>query len=226
MGPLINLTKKDVAFVWDMHTQTAFDRIKHQLVSAPVLALPDFNKQFEVHSDSSIKGIGAVLIQEERQVAYTSRALKPAEINYGTPEQELLAVVNALTEWRCCLEGVEFLDCTDHNPLTFFKTQPTLSRRQARWQLYLSRIRYSRKFKPGPQNVVADALSRATYLQVMERRSNLPRLTEFEQEVSKSYGQDEFISRLSQTDKEQYGMLSAPWGLWYRIQGPNRYTFQ
>lgn len=141
--PLTMLTRKDVEFVWSEDCEKAFRGAIQALVTAPILALPNFSKPFEVQCDASITGLGAVLLQEGRAVAYESRALKPAEVNYGTPEQELLAVVNALATWRCYLEGVEFKVVTDHNPLVFFQTQATLSRRQARWQLFLSRFRYT-----------------------------------------------------------------------------------
>lgn len=85
-------------------------------------------------------GTGAVLLQGGRPVAFESRKLSSAEQNYTVTEQELLAVVHALTVWRCYLEGVTFRLVTDHNPNTFFQTMPTLSRRQARWSEYLSRF--------------------------------------------------------------------------------------
>jgi hypothetical protein len=158
--PLTNLTKKNVHYKWTEECQRAFDTIKEKLTNAPVLALPDFAKLFEVVCDASIEGIGAVLIQEGRPLAYESRKLTPAERNYGTGEQELLAVVHALKIWRCYLEGPTFTVITDHNPLVHLDTQTHLSRRQARWMEYLQRFTFSWKYKPGKDNVVADALSR------------------------------------------------------------------
>jgi len=159
-APLTNLTKKDTPFRWDHKCQEAFDTLKRALTQAPVLALPDFSKQFEVICDASVEGIGAVLVQEGRPLAYESRKLQPAEVRYPTGEQELLAVVHALKVWRCYLEGPKFIVVTDHNPLVHLNTQPNLSRRQARWMEYLQRFTFEWLYKPGKDNNAADALSR------------------------------------------------------------------
>ncbi len=130
-------------------------------MTAPVLQLPDPDKPFEVLCDASIVGVGAVLMQEGRPVAYESRKLTPAETRYITTEQELLAVVHALQVWRCYLEGAKhrFLVVTDHNSLTFLPTQANLSRRQARWSEFLSRFHFDWEYQPGAGNL-ADPLSR------------------------------------------------------------------
>ncbi|KAJ9515258.1 hypothetical protein QJQ45_002388 [Haematococcus lacustris] len=158
--PLTNLTKKDVTWCWDDKCEEAFQGVKHALSNAPVLSLPDFNKEFQVLCDASVTGIGAVLMQDKHPIAYESRRLLPAEVNYTTGEQELLAVVHALKTWRCFLEGVKFRVITDHNPLVYLQTQPNLSRRQTRWSEFLQRFKQlSWEYKPGKINV-ADPLSR------------------------------------------------------------------
>jgi RNase H-like domain found in reverse transcriptase len=125
------------------------------------LAYPDFSKTFEVHCDAPLTGVGAVLYQEGRPIAYESRRLTPAEVNYPTGEQELLAVVDALTVWRNYLEEApEFRVVTDHKAITYLDNLPTLSRRQTRWAEFLSRFTFRWGFVPGTSNVVADALSR------------------------------------------------------------------
>ena len=105
-------------------------------------------------------GIGAVLLQKGRPIAFESRKLTRAEKNYTTGEQELTAVVHALRTWRCYLEGSECVVITNHNPLTYLKSQQNLSRRQARWLEYLEQtFHYRWEYRPRRSNV-ADPLSR------------------------------------------------------------------
>eukprot|EP00983_Pelagomonas_calceolata_P027488 863143-Pelagomonas_calceolata.AAC.1 len=99
-------------------------------------------------------------MQKQRPLAYESRKLRPAEVNYTTGEQELLAVVHALKIWRCYLEVPHFTVVTDHNPLVHLPSQPNLSRRQVRWSEYLQRFHFDWVYKPGTGNRAADALSR------------------------------------------------------------------
>ena len=153
VAALANLTKKETSFVWNEKCQKAFEDVKHALTHAPVLALPNFLHPFVVECDASIEGIGAVLLQNNRPLAYESRRLIPAEVNYTTGEQELLAVVHACKTWRCYLEGSHFTVVTDHNPLVHLPTQPTnLSRRQVRWVEYLLRFTFQWVYKPGRTN--------------------------------------------------------------------------
>ena len=159
--PLHRLTRKDALWQWTPECQISFEEIKRALTEAPCLAFPDFTKPFEVHTDASLAGIGAVLYQEGRPLAFESRRLIPAEVNYPTGEQELLAVVHALTVWRCYLEGaLEFRVVTDHKAITYLDSLPQLSRRQTRWAEYLSRFHFRWDHQAGKKNVVADALSR------------------------------------------------------------------
>lgn len=169
VAPLTALTKANVPWEWNAPQRKAFNALKQALTSDPVLAMPDFTRKagtqdqllhpFEVICDASVAGVGAVLMQNGKPVAYYSKKFIPAEVNYTTTEQEMLAVVNALQEFRCYVEGVEFTLITDHNPLTYFNDKTTLSRKQARWQELLSNYRYKWKHIPGRTNV-ADPISR------------------------------------------------------------------
>jgi len=119
---------------WEPSEHQAFAELKRVLTTAPVLAIPDLNGRFQVFTDASGLGTGGMLLQCGRVIAYTSAKFSPAEFNYVTGEQELLALYRALQVWRCYLEGSHEAELlTDHNPLTYLQTQPMLSRRQARW---------------------------------------------------------------------------------------------
>ena len=159
-SPLYRLTKKSARFSVGEEYQQAFMLLKHSLVNPPTLAYPDPNLPYEVISDASVTGCGAVLIQQDRPVAYFSSKFNAAEMNYSTTEQEQLGIIKALKEWRCYLEGCVGLEIvTDHNPLIHLQKQPMLSRRQARWQEFLSRFTFTIKHIAGAKNP-ADPLSR------------------------------------------------------------------
>ena len=160
--PLTKLKSPKRPFVWDEACQKAFDGVKYDLTHAPVLKSPDLNQPFELVTDASDYGLGAVLLQDRRPVAFESRKLIPAELNYTTTEKECLAVIYALKIWRCYLEGQpaeQFTIVTDHNPLVHLPKQPTLSRRIARWSEYLQRFTFNWQYRPGRINV-ADPVSR------------------------------------------------------------------
>ncbi|KAJ9516475.1 hypothetical protein QJQ45_011175 [Haematococcus lacustris] len=164
-APLTDLTSKTAAAQFDWQKfggahLKAFNGLKDALCSAPVLALPDFTKPFVVCTDASLVGTGAVLLQEGRPIAYTSKKLSPPETRYSTGDQELLAIIRAVREWRCYLDGaVDVTIQTDHNPLIYLQTQANLSRRQTRWMEELSRYKYEIRYHPGADNV-ADPISR------------------------------------------------------------------
>src|SRR3569623_142014 len=157
---LTNLTKKTVKFEWTGRCQDSFQKLKDLLTHAPLLRTPDESLPYEVVTDASDLGLGAVLLQEGRPVAFESRKLNGAELNYTTTEKEMLGVVHALRVWRCYLEGADFTVYTDHVSNTYFQTQPNLSRRQARWSEFLQRFGpFPWEYRKGTRNV-ADALSR------------------------------------------------------------------
>lgn len=129
-------------------------------MSAPVLALPDVPRPFEVTCDASGFGCGAMLQQRGKPVAYYSYSMNKHERNYSTGEQEL-AVVKALHHCRCYLEGaVRMTVITDHKPNTFVSSKPAVqfTRRQVHWQEFLSRIHFTWEYCKGKANV-ADPLS-------------------------------------------------------------------
>jgi hypothetical protein len=135
-GPLTMLLRKDSKMDWQEAQELAFQTLKKALVTAPVLRSPNFKLPFLVTTDASDFAIGQVLTQDDgtgtRPVAYESRKLTAAELNYPIHEKEMLAIIHALKVWRIYLEGQHFTVISDHKSLCYFETQPTLSRRQAR----------------------------------------------------------------------------------------------
>lgn len=148
-----------IAPYWtDEHTK-CFKMIQQLIAEDIILSYPDFQKEFELVTDASLLGSGGVLMQDGRPIAFCSHKFTPAESRYTTYEQEFLATLHALREWRCYLEGSRIRLVTDHHPLTFSQTSTPLSRRQARWLEYLERFDYYWEYRKGRLNV-ADPLSR------------------------------------------------------------------
>ncbi|GJW64071.1 putative reverse transcriptase domain-containing protein [Tanacetum coccineum] len=158
--PMTKLTQKKVKFVWGDKQEAAFQLLKQKLCSAPILALPEGSEDFIAYCDASKKGLGAVLMQREKVIAYASRQLKIHEKNYTTHDLELGAVVFALKIWRHYLYGTKCTVFTDHKSLQHILNQKELNMRQRRWLELLSDYDCEIRYHPGKANVVADALSR------------------------------------------------------------------
>ncbi|GKB06655.1 putative reverse transcriptase domain-containing protein [Tanacetum coccineum] len=157
--PMTKLTQKSVKFNWGEKEETAFQTLKQKLCSAPILALPEGSENFVVYCDASHKGLGAVLMQKEKVIAYASRQLKIHEKNYTTHDLELGAVVFALKMWRHYLYGTKCVVFTDHKRLQHILDQKELNIRQHRWLELLSDYNCELRNHLGKANVVADALS-------------------------------------------------------------------
>jgi hypothetical protein len=131
--PMTELLKKGVKYNWSQKCEDAFHTLRQHLTTAPVLAQPDNTKPFEVYCDAFGTGLGCVLMQDNRVIAYASRALRPHEQNYPTHDLELAAVVHALKIWRHYLMGAHYNIYTDHKSLKYIFTQADLNMRQRRW---------------------------------------------------------------------------------------------
>ncbi|KAI2644628.1 Transposon Tf2-6 polyprotein [Labeo rohita] len=168
-NPLTNLLKGHPKTLnWTTEATTSFETLKKAFTQAPLLTHPDPNLLFVVEVDASTTGVGAVLSQHHSNpprlhpCAYFSRKLSPAERNYDIGNRELLAIKLALEEWRHWLEGANhpFQVITDHKNLQYLRDAKRLCPRQARWALFFTRFNFSISYRPGSQNVRADALSR------------------------------------------------------------------
>jgi ribonuclease HI len=148
---MTELLKKEVKFHWDDKYEKAFHTLRKLLTTALVLAQPDSTKPFEVYCDASRTGLGCVLMQNNRVIAYASRALRNHEQNYPTHDLELAAVIHALKIWRHHLMGAKCNIYIDHKSIKYIFTQADLNMRQRCW---LELIK---------ANVVADALSRKAH---------------------------------------------------------------
>jgi hypothetical protein len=158
--PMTELLKKGVKFVWSEECDKAFHTLRGYLTSSPMLTQPDMSKMFEVFCDASGTGLGCVLMQENRVMAYASWALRPHENNYPTHDLELAAVVHALKIWRHYLMGNRCNVFTDHKSLKYIFTQSDLNMRQRRWLELIKDYDLEVHYHPGKANVVVDALSR------------------------------------------------------------------
>jgi hypothetical protein len=130
------------------------------MCQAPVLATPDFIKTFIVECDASGNGIGVVLMQDERPIAFESRPIKGKFLHKAIYEKEMLAILHALKKWRPYLMGRHFKVTTDHDSLKYFLEQRLSSEEQQKWVTKMLGYDFEIIYKKGKQNVVADALSR------------------------------------------------------------------
>ncbi|KAA0032467.1 pol protein [Cucumis melo var. makuwa] len=153
-------SQKGAPFVWSKACEDSFQNLKQRLVTTPVLTVPDGSGIFVIYSDASKKGLGCVLMQQGKVVAYASRQLKSHEQNYPTHDLELAAVVFALKIWRHYLYGEKIQIFTDHKSLKYFCTQKELNMRQRRWLELVKDYDCEILYHSGKANVVADALSR------------------------------------------------------------------
>lgn len=157
--PLTELTKKD-GFKWNEKAQAAFDTLKQRLTTAPVLALPDFSKEFVIECDASGTGIGAILMQDKKPVAYFSKALGIRNLSKSAYEKELMAVVLAIQHWRPYLLGRKFVVSTDQRSLKQLMQQKIVTAEQQNWAAKLMGYDFEIIYKQGKLNKGADALSR------------------------------------------------------------------
>ncbi|KAJ0847170.1 putative nucleotidyltransferase, Ribonuclease H [Helianthus annuus] len=155
VAPITDCLKQS-KFVWTKAAQQAFDSLKEAVTKAPVLAMPSFNKVF---TDASGLGIGGVLSQNNRSIAFFSEKFSDTRKRYSTYDKEFYAIILSLEYWRHYLLPNEFILCSDHQALRFIHGQTHLNPRHAKWVELLQDFTFVIRHKPGTANLVADALS-------------------------------------------------------------------
>ncbi|GFU97411.1 transposon Tf2-11 polyprotein [Trichonephila clavipes] len=164
---LYRLKKKEAKFNWSTEAQDAFNKVKRVLTEAPVLQLPNFQEQFNLFTDDSGVGIGAVRNQNHRPIAFASRTLNKTERNYTITEQECLVVIWALNKFKTYFGSLPVKVITDHAALPKLTNGKNLSSRMIRWALKLSEFEW--EHRPGVQNVVRTyCLGIQTHLRYLE----------------------------------------------------------
>jgi len=147
------LLRKDHQFEWSPECEASFQELKQRLVSTPILTVSEGNAGYVVYSDASRQGLGCVLMQNGKVVAYASRQLKPHDLNYPTHDLGLATVIFALKIWRHYLYGARCKVYTDHKTLKYIFTQKELNLRQRRWLELLKDYTLEIKHHPGKANV-------------------------------------------------------------------------
>jgi len=160
--PLTYLLRKQVPFVWTTQYQECFDTLKKALMSAQVLALPDFSKGFQIETDASATGIGAVLMLDHHPIAYLSKALGIKAQQLSTYEKECLALIMAVSRWKPYLQHKEFAILTDQRSLIHLTDQKLHEGLQQKAFIKLLGMQYKIIYKKGPENKAVDALSKQT----------------------------------------------------------------
>ncbi|KAF7802180.1 putative mitochondrial protein [Senna tora] len=158
-APLTDLLNKD-GFKWSDHSQEAFEELKKAITTVPILAMPDFTKPFELETDASDTGIGAVLMQSKRLITYYSHVLSNRARQHSVYERELMAIVFEVKKWRHYLLGHRFVIKTDKKALKFLLEQRITDPDQQKWVSKLMGYKFEIQYKPGSENRAADALSK------------------------------------------------------------------
>jgi hypothetical protein len=159
-APLNDLMKKGVPFYWGVAQEHPFNTLIDMLTHSPLLQLPDFNKTFELECDANGIGIGGVLLQEGKPIAYFSEKLSVPSLNYSTYDKELYALVRVLESWQHYLRLKEFVIHSDHESLKHIRGQAKLNKHHAKWVEFIETFPYIIMHKKEKENVIAEVLSR------------------------------------------------------------------
>jgi hypothetical protein len=154
--------------------ETSYQELKKRLTMSPVLTMPDMEKLFSIYCDASGQGLGCVLMQDSHVVAYASRQLRKHEEKYPTHDLELAVVVHTLKIWRHYIIDKRCEVYSDHKSLKYIFTQSDLNLRQRRWLELIKDYDLGINYHPGKANVIANALSRRSHVNMLATRELLP----------------------------------------------------
>jgi hypothetical protein len=165
IAPMAKILTKYFQFQWTEQCQQSFDTLKQKMVTVPILVFPDWSKKFHVHVDASSIALGALLAQPgakyiDHPLAFSSRKLSTAEINYTTTEREGLAMEYALQKFHHYLLGGHFKMFTDHSALKYLVNKPVLGGRICKWILLFQEYDFEIVVKPERMNKGPNHLSR------------------------------------------------------------------
>ena len=192
--PISDLLRRKT-FIWSSEQEKSFTNIKQALTSATVLAHPRSDAEFVLSTDASQYAVGATLEQNGHPIAYLSHRLSPAEANWDTGDQELLAVMIALREWNLYLRGRPFKLRTDLEPIRYLQSKSRLVGRQARWLDELQSYSFTVEHVPGIRNIPPDALSRRPDHNVKLKAINLSS-PDFAKRIQDGYKEDSWAQDL------------------------------
>lgn len=157
--PLTNMLRKG-RFIWDTVAEEAFNKLKVAMTTTPTLALPNFSKAFVIETEASGEGIGAVLAQDSKLIAFMSRSLGEAKKSWSTYAREMLAIIVAIRTWRPYILGRRFTIQTNQRSFRYMLEQRILTPEQQKWMSKLAGYDYEIIYKPRKANTAANALSR------------------------------------------------------------------
>lgn len=208
-APLTAQLKKD-GFLWTPAATTAFEALKTALTTAPMLQLPDFAVSFIVECDASGSGFGAVMHQGGGPIAYFSKTIAQRHASLAAYERELIGLVHAVRHWRPYLWGRAFIVKTDHYNLKFLLDQRLATILQHHWVGKLLGFDFTVEYKPGRQNIVADALSRRDALAGQALAISGPAFDLFDALRQAAHMDPALVALWEQL---QSGELGPPWAL-------------
>ncbi len=220
-APLFELTKKDVAFVWNSDCHQAFEALKGALVAAPVLVRPDFRKTFCLDVDRSPKGVGAILFQKEGRleqvVTYASKGLTSSQRKFHPMEGECYTLIWGVMHFIHYLHRNHFILRTDHKPLEWLATVSNAHGRRGRWIDMLQDFSFKIMHRPGLKHTNVDALS----INLVGQATNDDDFSEEIQDIGTM--QDDSMDTTGRILSVQYGKESDWFGFRRHSKGLTKY---